>query len=73
VCGQVYSQSLYLQGKLLGYSLNRKLDEPHSQPGCFGEDKGVFCLLEIEPQFLGVVTILATLGNVAWVEETKIT
>jgi len=73
VCGQVYSQSLYPQGKHPGHPLNRKLGEPQSQPGCFGEDKGVLFLLEIEPQFLDVVSIPATLGHVAWVEETKFT
>jgi len=53
------------QDKCPGHPLNRKLGEPRSQPWCFGEDKGVLFLLEIEPQFLDVVSIPATLGHVA--------
>ena len=76
VCGQVYSQLLYPQGKHPGNPLNRKLGEPQSQPGCFGEDKGVLFVLGIVPQFLNcpsvcLVIIEATLGHAAWVEETK--
>jgi len=73
VYGQVYSQSLYPQGKRPGHPLNRKLGEPQSQAGCFGEDKGVLFLLEIEPQFLDIVNIPAALGHAAWEEETKFT
>jgi hypothetical protein len=46
------------------YPLNRRLGRPHSWSGCSTEEKTLFFLLAIEPQFLGCpVCSLVTIPN----------
>jgi hypothetical protein len=73
VGGQICAHAVSSQGKGPWYPRGKRIGGHKSQYGHYGEEKSVFALLEIEPQFLShpIHSLVSKPNELSWFLENK--